>query len=64
MNSDPRTLVLEYARLALEEKLQYEELRVPGAVPRKERMQQIVDELGVAHEGILQQAAQIMEPVE
>jgi hypothetical protein len=64
MNSDTRILVLEYARLALEEKLKYDESLVPGAVPRKERMQQIIDEMGAAHEEILRQASQIMEPVE
>lgn len=64
MTYDPRILVLEYARLAIEEQLQLEETSVPGALPRKERLKQIISELGVEHEEILAQAAQIIDPVE
>lgn len=64
MNPDTRTQVLEYARLALEETLKIDESVVPGAMPRKERMQLIITELGATHEEILAKAAQLMDPVE
>lgn len=64
MNSDPRTIVLEYARLAFEEELKQDESQVPGAVPRKERMKQIMNELGATHEEILLQASDILMPTE
>lgn len=64
MAPDTRKTVLEYARLALEEKLNYEDLSAPGTLSRKERMSQILVELGATHEEILAQAHNLLDPVE